>query len=336
MGTSTLRKMQYGKETTHGTAVAASTLLPIAVQQIKDDRKPTYPRENVGVLANASRSYISGRIVKDTLKWDSAFYQLLPLILSCGVKGGLTPSELNVGQGDYSWQFSPAWDGTSNAQNSITLERGDNDFVVETEYVMFDSIKISGEMNQDGGDSTESIEVSYFGRQNTVTSFTGGLSIPVLTPINAKLTKLYIDSAWADVGDTEKTLTLRSYDVEIQTGLHPKFHGSGQETFDNHGEGPMSIMASFVFEGNANAEAIYTARDAQTLQVIRLATTGPQIGTGANHSRTLDFSGTWSSVIPLSSESNGNNLWAAVLQGFYDPIGAKMFDIAVVTNKSAI
>lgn len=336
MGTSVLRKIQYGKETVHGTAVAATRLLPVSVPPIKADRKPTYPREDVGVLADATRSYFSSRLVKDSLKWDSAYFQLLPMLFSCGLKGGLTPAEQTAGQADYLWAHAPAMDGTSNAQDSLTIERGDDGFEVETEYVMFDHIKISGEINQDGGDSSMQIEAGYFGRQNSVTTFTDALTIPALTPINSKLSRLYIDPAWANVGATEKTGTLRAYDIEIMTGLHPKFHGSGYEYFDTHGEGPIAVMGAFTFEGNANAAAIYTAHLAQTLQVIRLKTEGPQIGTGAKHLFQLDFCGTWEEVIPLAGESNGNNLWTAVLHGFYDPTGGKLLDVNTITNRNTL
>lgn len=336
MGTSVLRKIQYGKETTKGTAVAATRLLPVANPPIAADRKPTYPSENVGVLADASRSYISGRLVRDKLKWESAYYQALPLLFSCGVKGNITASEQTVGQGDYLWGFTPNMVGVSNAQDSVTLERGDNAFMVETEYCMFDKIKLSGEVNQDGEDSTMKIESDYFGRQNTVTAFTGAIAIPALTPINTKLTHLYIDPTWAAVGSSEKTLTLRAYDIEIMTGLHPKFHGSGNDYFDNHGEGAMAIMGAFTFEGNANTADIYTAYLAQALAVVRLKTEGPLIGTTKKHMLQIDFSGTWEEVIPLASESNGNDLWTAVLHGFYNPTGGKLLDIQVCTDRNSL
>ncbi len=227
-------------------------------------------------------------------------------------------------------------DGTSNAQNSITLERGDNGFEVETEYVMFDDLKIGGEISQEGGDSSVTLEAAYFGRQNSVTAFTPGLSIPALTPINAILAKLFIDSTWAGVGVTELTSTLRAFDIEIITGLHPKFHGSGNLYFDTHGEGPMSVMAAFTFEGNTNAANIYTAMNSQALQVCRLLIEGPQIGTGEKHMLQIDFSGTWEEVIPLASESNGNNLWTATLHGFYDVTGAKLLDVQVITDRNTL
>lgn len=337
MGTSTLRRMQYGKETVHGTAVAATRMLPVAVPQIKKDKTITYPREDAGVRAEAVRSYLAGVLARDSFKFTTLYYQYLPLLFSCGLKGGITATQQTAGQGDYLWAFVPAMDATSNAQESITIERGDDDFMVETEYAMFETLKLSGEINQEGGDSSMQAEVSFFGRQNTVASFTGGLSIPTgLTPVNSKLAKLFIDTTWAGVGGTEKTNTLRAFDIEIITGLHPKFHGSGANTFDNHGEGPMAIMGAFTFEGGANAAAIYSARDAQTLQVVRLSVEGPQIGSGEKHTLELDFSGTWEEVIPLASESNGNNLWTAVLHGHYDPTGGKLLQANVITSWNAI
>ena len=336
MAVEKLRKMQYGLEVTHGTAVAATRLMPVAVPAIQPDRKPTYPREDVGINVDAVRSYIAGRLVRDKLNWDSAYFQSLPMLFSCGLQGNITAVEQTVGQGDYLWDFDPNYDGTDNEEDSITLERGDDEMVVETEYVMFDRLKLSGECNQDGADSAMRIEANYFGRQNTKASFTAAMTIPTLHTINSKLTQFFLDTTWASVGSTEKVSTLRAYDVEIITGLHPKFHGSGNEYFDTHGQGAIGIIGSFTFEGNSIAEAIYDAMNAQTLQVVRLKTEGPLIGTTLKHKLQMDFSGTWEDVIPLASASNGNNLWTAILHGMYDVTGAKLLRVQVITNRNTI
>ena len=291
MAVEKLRKMQYGIEATHGTAVEATRILPVAVPPITPDRKPTYPREDVGINVDAVRSYIAGRLVRDKLNWDSAYFQSLPMLFSCGLQGNITAVEQTVSQGDYLWNYDPNYDDTDNETDSITLERGDDEMMVESEYVMFDRIKLSGECNQDGGDSAMRIEANYFGRQNTKASFTGALAIPTLHTINSKLTRFYLDTTWAGVGGTEKASTLRAYDIDIITGMHPKFHGSGNEYFDTHGQGAIGINGAFTFEGNATAEAIYDALNLQTLQVARLKILGPQIGTGVYHMLQVDFSG---------------------------------------------
>lgn len=337
MGSAGLRKIQYGKEATHGLAVAATKMLPIAVAGISPDRKPTFPRENAGVKADAVRSYISGRMVNDKLKFDVVYYQTLPMVLSCSIKGGITPVEQTASQDDYLWAHTPVLDGSvSNAQNSITLERGDDEFMVETEYVQFSKLKISGEINQEGGDSTIKMDADYYGRQNSVTSFTALTPQTDLVPVSAKLCKLYIDPSWAAVGSTEKTNTLRAFDIELISGLHAKHHGSGNEYFDNHGEGNMAFIAAFTFEGNANMPTIYTDFESQALRVARLKMTGPQIGTGTNYMFQLDLSGKWDEPIPLSGESNGNNLWTAILHGVYDLTAGKLLDINVITNHDSL
>lgn len=331
-----LRKMQYGIEAIHGTAVAATRLLPVAVGPITPDRKPTYPREDVGINVDSVRSYIAGLLVKDKLSWDSAYFQSLPMLFSCGLQGNITPVEQTVDQDDYLWDFDPNYDDTDNETDSITLERGDDQMMVETEYVMFNQIKLSGECNQDGQDSAMRIEANYFGRQNTKASFTAALPIPTLHTINSKLTQFFLDTTWAGVGGTAKASTLRAYDIDIMTGMHPKFHGSGFEYYDTHGQGAIAINGAFTFEGNATAEAIYDALNAQTLQVARLLVEGPAIGTGEKHTLQIDFSGTWEEVIPLASASNGNNLWTAILHGKYDVTGAKLLQVQVITDRDTI
>lgn len=328
--------MQYGPESTHGTAVAATKILPMAVPPILPDREAIYPREDVARRTDAYRSYIAGRMVKDKLKWDSAYWESQAMLFSCSIQGGITPVEQTVDQDDYLFAYDPPMDNTDPAQNSITLERGDDVFMVESEYVMFNRLKISGDINQEGKDSTEKIEVEYFGRQNTVTAFTPGLTLPVLHPINSKLTRLFVDTTWAGAGSTEKTLTLRSYDVEILSGLHPKLFGSGNEFFDTHGPGALNFLANFVLEGNANAAAIYAAFLAQSLAVVQLSTGGPRIGTGDYFTRVLKMAGTWEKPIQLSSASNGNNLFACILHGMLDVTSGKLLTVDLTVNQNTL
>lgn len=339
MGTSAFRKFQYGKESTHGTAVAATKMLPVALGPIKPDRKPVIPRESAGVKADGVRSYLSGLLVKDTLKFDNLYFECLPMLFSAGVKGGVSAVEQNAGQHDYLWAFGPSLKA-SNAQESLTIERGDDEFAVETEYVMFQRIKISGQVNQDGGSSILTAEADYFGRQNTSTSFTSLNPQENLTAADASLTKFYLDGDWAGVGSTERANILRGFDFEILTGLHPKFHGSGAQYFDTHGEGSMGVMASFVFEGSSFMTTLLTAFNLGTQIVIRLEVLGPQIGSGEYNTLQLDVNGVLESLIPLSAESSGNDLWAAVLRGYAknaaDPSNPKLFDVNVITDTNSI
>jgi hypothetical protein len=183
--------------------------------------------------------------------------------------------------------------------------------------------------------SPVNIEADFFARQLTPTTFTSALSLPTAEPMNAKLARFYLDTAWSGVGGTEKTNILRGFDIEILTGLHPKFSGSGIKYFDGYGEGLITFTGQFTFEGNSDADAIFDAHQAATFQAIRLQINGSTIGAGTPHSLKLDLGGVWESVSPLGSEDRGDNLHTATLVDQYDATGAKLLQVATVTNSSS-
>jgi hypothetical protein len=337
MGERALTKIQLGIEAVKGTAVAADTILAAGEHPpIQPDRVPTLMEDDVGVRAMSFRApRIDQFLVRDTLSVPNAYYQLLPIFYSLGIKGNVTPVEQTGGEGDYLWTHTPSMTAT-NSPDSATIELGDDTQAYEAEYMMIERIRIQGVIAQGAEPSPQVIEIDYFARQHTPTTFTGALSLPSTEEINAKLTRFYIDTAWAGVGGTEKTGLLRSYDIEILTGLHPKLHGDQNQYFDIHGEGKFSVVSNFVLEGNSDADAIYDAMRAKTFNVLELNTSGSQIGAGDNHNQTIQSGGYWTNVIPLSENADGNNLHAATHEGIYDPTGATMLGMLVTTDVSAI
>lgn len=332
-------KLYYGLEanSTHGTAVAADTqLVGLTLPEVPADRVVRRPEEDLGIRAASMRSWVGQYLYQNTMSFEDAYFQLLPVLFSIGVKGDVTATETNSGEGDYNWDFTPSLTATNNL-DSITIEYGDDTQAYETEYVMAERLMLSGSINQGAEASPVSAEADIFGRQISTASFTGGIGLPTsVEEINAKLTRFYLDTSWAGVGGTEKTGVLRDWSVEILTGLHPKFHGDQNNYFNTHGEGRFSVRCEFTFEGNSDADAIWDAYRAQTFQVARLDVSGAQIGSGANHNLTLDIGGTFEDVIPLGGEDNGNNLHTAVLMAHYDTTGSKLFDVDVTTDVSAI
>lgn len=334
MGNRFFSKVQYGKETVNGTAVAATKILLGKAPAVNSDRKPVFPNENVGIRTDAVRSVIHQYLYSNTLSIEHGYYQVLPWLFGCSLKGGITPTEQTTGQGDYLWTFTPSLIA-ANSPDSSTIELGDDVQVWKTEYCMFERIRIGGQVAQGMDASPVKVEADFFGRQLTSATFTGSLSLPAVEPINAKLSRFYLDTAWAGIGATEKTNILRGFDVEILSGVHPKFSGSGNKYFNIHGEGLIAVTANFTLEGNSDANAIFTAHQAQTFQAVRLKTIGALIGTTIPYSLTIDIGGVWESVSPLGGEDRNVNLHTATLRGYYDPTGAKILQLAVSTNNIA-
>lgn len=338
MGDRFFSMQQYGKETTRGTAVAATRkFIGGQVSSISPDRKPRTVAENVGVRAEGMRKIVDQYLVKEALSIPEGYFQALPVIFGCGLKGGVTPSEVTGGQADYLWDFTPSLAfGVANSPDSITLEKGDDTQAFEAEYVMFERIKISGQVAQGAEAAPVSIESEFFGRVWTPTAFTGSIAIPAVAPMNAKLARLYLNTSWAAAGNTELANILRSFEIDILTGVHAAFSGSGAKTFNKHNEGVIGAMLTLTIEGNSDADAIFDAfhTDPQVLQVAKIAITGSQIGTGTNHALNVTIGGMWDEVVPLAEEDRGNNLHTCVLGGLYDATAAKMLEVKVTTDRN--
>lgn len=333
MGNNFFSKVQYGKETTHGTSVAATKIYLGKTPAVKTDRKPIIPEENVGIRAKGVRAVTHQYLYNNTLSTEHGYFQQLPFLFGCGLKGGVTPSEQTPSQGDYLWTQTPSLvAGVSNNPDSATIELGDDTQAYKSEYAMFERIRISGQVSQGMEASPVNVEADFFGRQLTAGSFTAALSLPAAEPMNAKLARLYVDTAWAGIGVTELTNILRGFDIEIVTGVHPKFAGSGNKYFNGHGEGLITVTSQFTLEGTSAATALLTAHQAATFQAVRLQINGSQIGTGVNHSLKIDVGGVWESLSPLGGEDRTDNLLTATLIDQYDSTGAKLLQVATSTN----
>jgi hypothetical protein len=327
-----LERVQAGKEATRGTAVAADTVILGEVKYVPD-RTPVIPADNIGLNVNGYRAVVGGKLVNNTLNIPRGYFQILPLLFSIFLKGGVTATETTPAQGDYAWAFTPDLD-ESNTPDTITLEFGDSVQAFENEYVMGEKLTISGSIPQEGGDAPISLALDFFGKQNTKTSFTGGLSLPTVNEMSGFLTRLFFDDTWAGVGGTEKTNILRAFDIELIGGKYPEFHGGQVLTFDNFGEGKIAGLATLTLDTGTAAIALHDAIG--TMKVFRMLFEGPQIGTGAKHKLQLDFSGIVMEPKPGDSKDKETSLTTIQVEFVFDPTGAKIMAPNVVTSVSAI
>lgn len=333
MGSDFFNKIQYGKETTKGTPVAGTQMFIGQMPPIKSDRKAVQPVEHFGVRAESFRSVVHQYLYNNTLSVEHGAFQHLPLLFS-SIKGGVTAAEQTTAQSDYLWDFTPSLTAANNP-DAFTLRFGDDAQAYISEYCMFERIRISGQIAQGMDASPVKIEADVFGRQIQTSTFTGALTPRTLEPINAKLARLYYNDTWAAVGTTELDGILRSFDIEIITGVHPRFVGSALRTFDSHGEGIIGVMGTFGIEGGADAAAIFADQQQNDFKVCRLSIDGSQIGTGDNYNLTIDFGGSFEDASPISGADRGDNLAQFVIKDYYDKVSTKKLQVSVTTNHSA-
>jgi len=328
-----LGKMQIGKETAHGTAVAATKMLFATQGPIPSDRKVTALSPDIGKNVETTGRMLQGVLAQDSLTFDQLYFGILPTLLSGLLKGGVTPVEQTVGEGDYLWDHTPGLGDTDdNTPNSFTLERGDNIQAVQIAHVMFKSLKLDWQVNQDGGESSVKASVDYFGKANVNHAFTAGLSVPTFIPLNGKLCQVYFDTLMADVGDTEISDFLRSGSLEISGGLVPDFNGGASEEFTSFHQGPISAMLTLTVKRGAASEAMRAAIN--ETRACRLKFNGPQIGDGVNNMLQFDLFGYVDDVVPLAQTDRNKsaNLDTMVLHSIYDPISGKVIVPQIITD----
>ena len=327
-------KIQYGKETTRGTAVAATKIRAAIAPRITSDTKPEFVQEQFDIRMASRRVAIYERLYMNTLSTPNAGFQQLLLPFSTGLKGA-TGSETTPSQSDYLYTFTPGLTVAAgdNDPHAFTLQIGDDQQGWRVPYCMTDRITLKGKVSQDGGSAPVSLEQGVFGRFIEEQAFTGSLSLENVTDMNAKLAQLYVDTSWAGVGGTELSDALDEFTIEILTGVHPVFRGASTNYFNKHREGIIDYTASFVVD-TATRDELMSSQQAGDLQVVRFTITGPTIGSGTPHKLTLDMGGRWEDVIARDNSDRGDNLATIALRGTYDPTGAKGLICTVTTNAS--
>jgi hypothetical protein len=332
MGSEMFVKNQYGKETTRGTAVAATKRF-LGTVTIPQDRQPAHPTYSMGRRSRSHRTEIR-QILADPIGMSlpEAYFQILPMLFGITLKGGVTAAEATGSQSDYLWDFTPSLTAVA-APDTITLETGDNDQNYEIEYVMGKSIALDFAL---GENASVSMSCEAFGKQITKSTVTASINPLAVNSIIANTAQLWIDSTWATLGTTVKTGLLRGGSIQIETGNHPKFLAAGVKTMTSHGEGYADLTGSFILEGGAGAVAIFDAYQAGTHLAIRLTFTGPQIGTGTYYTLQYDMFVAIDSVIPLSGFADGNTLYAVQFVAVDDNESTPHnFGVKVTTNANA-
>ena len=140
-GIKRLRKLQFGKETTAGTAVPATTIWR-GTGTLEDLRAPYFPDEDIGYIAPVNRVVIPFTQGQLDLDEVPATFEQLPYILAMGVDGVVTGTKDGAGDGYiYTYTFPTT---AAKTPKTYTVEGGDNVQVEQMAYTFCESFKLSG------------------------------------------------------------------------------------------------------------------------------------------------------------------------------------------------
>ena len=330
-GITALRKIQLGRESTAGTAVAATTIWR-GMGLLEDQREIKHVDEQIGVALPTTRAYVpklGAQIAFDAIE---ATFQQLPHILEAGIR---TDTPASDGSG-YVYEYAMPTTAV-NTIKTYTIEGGDNQLAQEADYCFVESFKISG----NAGEGVM-MEATWRGRDVVDTTFTGALSAPTLIPGDHIVfggSTLAIDAVGGTLGATVIASTLLSFELDVTTGLKAKFTNLGKDfDFVYFDRGSFSATLKLVYEHNAAADAQRDLYEAATPRQLRLKFVGPALGTPGSTYTTLgleiDAAGVYTAM-PYG-DVDGNATVEAEMQIGYDMTAALGLTIRVINELSAI
>lgn len=331
------RKTQIGKETTAGTAVAATTVWRGPASGLEDVREPVFVNEQVGIAIPSLRAYtpqIGGAWSQEATE---ATFEQLPYILQAGIKKVASPTnDAGSGASGKIWTFDVGLTSANTIQ-TYTIETGDNQQAEEMEYSFVTDFTLSGERGQ-----AVMMSSNWQGRQVKDTTFTNSLTVPTVSEMMAGNAALFIDDSGGTIGSTAKTATLLSWQLNVTTGWRAKYVlDKNQLYFDYHYFDPATFAGEFsaTYEYNAVGVAERGKWRDNKPRLIRLNVEGPALTTGGTgyQKKTLriDMATAYTKFDPISDD-DGNTVVTVTGRIGYSATDTLGLKLIVVNELSAL
>jgi hypothetical protein len=278
---------QMGKETTAGTAVAATRIVYFNPDgTLTRTRAPRPHRFAVGRRDNVL-GYTNGPIeASGSVGLPVSAEEATELFL-IGLQGGVTPTTPTGATAGRKWVFKP-----SSTLDSATIEWDDGARGWRMPGTRAQQIQIQGADND-----TNMITATLFGTDLTANALTGALASRVPTFLEGWQTRLYMDNFGAAPGTTQMAGLLRNWQASIQNNLGRVYTADNTLAANRIVSGMLDVTAQLTFDANpAQTLTEFNNWDAATKRVIRLEFVGPnaEIEAAINEVQTLTGGGTWS------------------------------------------
>lgn len=330
-GVRLLSYFQIGKETTPGTAVAASRRMDpdLSSAFTVDWMKTFHDGRQTGARTPVSYATQQGTMVNINYRTpdDTGIgFDQLPYFLH--FPGGGTAG---TGATAVTWGF--AWGGTATGSAlAYTIEFGDDVQNYEAEYCQAQTLRMSAEPS-----GLTQLEAEFFGRQSTKSTKT---TLSAVSPVRIPgyLWKPRFATAQSGLaGASDVSNLLVGWNAEWTTGLVPRKYQDGLAYFGQSVEAaPVRGTLSLTVESSSTAVSqFYDKAAADTVDFVQLKATGPTLG-GSSYSAQLQFAVIYREVQPLGGESDGVNLYNVTAEIVNDSTWGQSIGATVVCGLASL
>ena len=339
--------IQIGKETTRGTAVAATRkiLTKAATYKVMETLEE-FEGQMTGVLARTAVAPVVTRNGTEfEIVTDLDFEQILLALLS-GVKGAVTPTTPGSGEARL-WTFTPSVTADP-LPTTYTIEYAErdmdaspNELGLEAPYGFTTGFEIAG-----GQDQLPQLTISMVARKTSLAAATGALALPTLSVASNLRWKVAIDNTWAGLGTTQITGQIYGFAYKFSDFLRPDYFLDNRSDLDfsQYEYKPKIVdLTMDVVLGAASGDLVPTEdgnKSAGTMRFVRLELTGDAFiapDTGLNRFIRLDgaYFHAADSMQDRGADRDGNAITRLHLLSTYDATQAQDVEIVVQNNLTA-
>ena len=341
MGATVLRKIQFGKEGTAGTATAATTVMawPHGAT-LNDERTITLYDQAIGQAVPKAGQYQPALMATVEVPDTPATFEQLPYWFEGGLERIGTPGADTGGSGhirayDYANAAAPTI-------RTFTIEGQAGQAEREMYYSFVEEMAISG-----ASDEAWMVSGRWRGRTSTDGTMTTSQIVPLINErILFNKTTFYVNAATTtagNIGTTASTATLLGFSLSIPTAQVAVTTADGSNQFtvpvwkpDIAPDG--QVTGELTVRHNTNGEVLYDAAVAGTAKLIRLESLGTALATpGSSHTyktARIDMAVEFTEV-PNLDESDGEDTYTLPFR-VIDAVGCDHLTITMVNELATL
>ena len=329
VGVRRLRKAQFGKETTAGTATDCDVMWRGEIT-LADTRVIEAVPEDDGWLLGSDRTMQPAQGAELTIEDTPATYEQVPWILGGGIAWQTTATG-DTTTGQYVYTYSAGTSGVGTV-GTFSWEVGDNSWIGTFDYGLVTEFHLSG-----AADEPVQMGATMIGRAITTKGafYSTSVTVPSVESVYFNKGQAYIDSV-GSVGTTLAPGSLVDFNLNVVTGVQALKTADGDIAFGHHKQvGPeWTLDMTLEVDTTSAAERGYWA--AETARIVRLQFPGTALAeTGSTFSTKMlriDVPIKYASWDALG-DNDGNDVWAISARGVYNTTGGA--PVITVVNDNA-
>lgn len=308
-----LARIQFGRETTAGTTVAATARMRFNGAFLSDDRTPELVEEMVGILGGTNRNVITGVDASLELAETPVTPEQLPYLLAMLYGGPFTGTA--DGAGSSGFRYVTTIPTTAPPTNtSYTIEGGDDYEVERVGYAKCTKLTIKGAAN---GKITMSASLigQFVARLGSGFATT---SIATVNDLVFGLSRLFLDTT--TIGTTQITNQYKGFEITFEGMWVKQFTGEANTTngpiwtfvvfADKKITGKLTLLHDPAVDGNTGLLSVFRTLPSVPNRLLRIECLGQAyttagtgtLFTGGRRGVRIDLPITVTKVSPIANE----------------------------------